>query len=181
MAMSRGNSAHFESALALPDGRMQYANGVTRDKGYVFSVRSLPQADASLDGNWYVINGKYMKEGVSGYDITTSMPESMSIMLAALDALPRAEASLSSEPAPMDQAAGINCQPRSVSMPSEPRLLGTYQALGVCIDVDNARMIKLSATTQTGVQLNVQFSNHNEPVQLPDLKAQDWTQEYPLR
>ncbi|MCP5474054.1 MAG: hypothetical protein H7A19_04360 [Rhodanobacteraceae bacterium] len=179
--LARGASVHFESELSLPDGRIQYASGVGHEEQYAFTVRSLPQPDPNADGAWYMRNGKYLRQTANGYDESMLTPESVTIMVETLKAFPRSEADLSAPSAPPDQADGISCQPREVAMGASPRLLGRFQAMGVCVDESNAHVIKLSATSQAGSRLSAVFSKHGEAVQLPDLKVADWTQEYPRR
>lgn len=179
---NRGGSLHFEAEVSLPDGRVQYASGVGRDQQYAFSVRSLPQPDAALDGNWYVGNGNYMKETTNGYSGNSLTPEAMSLMLQTLKAFPRGEQDLSGDMLPPDNGGGAVCQPRMVAGASLPRLEGdAFLSLGACIDETNAHLIKLSASTQTGRQLTVVFSAHGQSIELPAVKTLDWTTEYPRR
>lgn len=179
---NRGGSLHFESEVSLPDGRVQYASGVGRDQQYAFTVRSLPQPDAALDGNWYLRNGNYMKETTNGYSGSTSAPEAMTLMVQTLKAFPRGEHDLSGDMLPPDNGGGSVCQPRTVAGASLPRLEGdAFLSLGACIDQTNASLIKLSASTQTGRKLTVVFSAHGQPIELPAVKTFDWTTEYPQR
>ena len=181
LELARGTSVHFESELRLPDGRMQYASGIGRSEEYAFTVRSLPNPDANADGTWYMRNGKYLRQTANGYDESMLTPESVTVMVDTIKAFPRSEPDLSSDRAPPDQAAGSSCQPREVAMGASPRLLGRFQAMGVCVDESSNHVLKLSAVSQTGTRLSALFSNHGETVQLPDLKVADWTQEFPRR
>jgi hypothetical protein len=180
-ALTSGSSMHFDSEVSVASGSVQYASGVGRGGHYAFSVRTLPQPDSNLDGNWYMQNGKYLKESTTGYDSSVATPGALALMVETLSALPRKESALSTEAAPPDNVAGHICQPRKVSMGESPRLLGRYLDLGVCVDEANGRLLKLSVQTQIGERLTATFTGHGEPVQLPDVKVSDWSQEFPLR
>jgi hypothetical protein len=181
LELARGASVHFESELTLPDGRIQYASGVGHAEEYAFTVRSLPNPDPNADGAWYMRNGKYLRQTANGYDESMLTPESVTVMVDTIKAFPRSETDLNIDRAPLDQASGSSCQPREVAIGGSPRLLGRYQAMGVCVSESDNHVLKLSAMSQTGTRLSALFSNHGETVQLPDLKVADWTQEYPRR
>lgn len=178
-ALSSGTSLRFESEVLMGDGSMQYATGVSDAHHYAFSVRSLPKANADFDGNWFFNGGRYLRESTNGYDSSVLVPSAMSIMAHALDAIPKTEASLLAEPPVVETVGGVTCQSRKVNLAQNPNLLMQYKAISVCVDEANVRLIKLHAELQTGERLIASYSDYGLPVQMPAVKAFDWSQEFP--
>lgn len=180
-ALSSGTSLHFESEVLLGDGSSQYATGVSREHNYAFSVRSLPKANADLDGNWFFNGGRYLRESTAGYDSSVLVPSAMAIMAQAIDEMPKTEASLVEAKAGEEISGSVSCQPREVNLAQSPNLFMQYKAISVCVDEANARIVKLQAQLQTGERLTASYSEYGMPVQLPQVKVPDWSQEFPLR
>ncbi len=180
-ALTSGTSLRFESEVVLSDGSSQYATGVSEEHKYAFNVRTLPKANAEFDGNWFFSGGRYQRESTAGYDSSLLTPSAMSIMTEALDAIPKTEASLLADPPIVETAGGVSCQSRKVNLGQFPRLLTQYKTISVCIDETNVRLVKLQAELQTGERLIASYSDYGLPVQMPSVKAFDWSQEFPRR
>ncbi|MBK9658015.1 MAG: hypothetical protein IPO66_22410 [Rhodanobacteraceae bacterium] len=178
-AMTSGTSLHFESEVALTDGSSQYATGVSNEHNYAFSVRSLPKANADLDGNWFFNGGRYLHESTTGYDSSAMVPSAMAIMAQVLDVIPKSETALAVDPPVAEMVGSVSCQLRKVNLTQSPGLLGQYRAISVCIDETNVRLVKLQAELQTGERLTASFSDYGMPVQLPQVTVPDWTKEFP--
>ncbi|HWS26982.1 MAG TPA: hypothetical protein VN259_10485 [Xanthomonadales bacterium] len=180
-ALSSGTSLRFESEVLLGDGSSQYATGVSNEHNYAFSVRSLPKPNADLDGNWFFNGGRYMRESTTGYDSSVLVPSAMAIMAQAIDAMPKTEAALAEAKTGVESVGGVSCQPREVNLAQNPNLFMQYKAISVCVDEANVRIVKLQAQLQTGERLTASYSDYGMPVQLPQVKVPDWSQEFPRR
>lgn len=180
-ALSSGTSLRFETEVMLGDGSMQYANGVSSENNYAFSVRSLPKPNPDLDGNWYFSGGRYQRESSTGYDSTVLVPSAIAILVQTLDMLPKTQSALASDPPVVETAIGGGCQSRKVNLPQNPSLLGKYKDISVCVDESNVRLLKLEAQLQSGEHLLANYSDYGLPVQMPQVKVFDWSQEFPRR
>lgn len=178
-ALTSGTSLKFETEVALPDGSTQYATGVSREHNYAFSVRTLPKANADLDGNWFFNGGRYMRESTTGYDSSVLVPSAMAIMAQAIDAMPKTEASLAKAEMAEETIGGVVCQPRQVDLTQSPSLLTQYRSIKLCVDETNVRIVKLQAELQTGERLTASYSDYGLPVVLPQVTVPDWTKEFP--
>ena len=178
-ALSSGTSLRFESEVLLGDGSSQYATGVSNEHNYAFSVRSLPKANADLDGNWFFNGGRYLHESTTGYDSSATVPSAMAIMAQVLDVIPKSETALVVDPPITEMVGSVSCQLRKVNLTQSPSLLGQYRAISVCIDEANVRLVKLQAELQTGERLTASYSDYGMPVQLPQVTVPDWSKEFP--
>ena len=95
--------------------------------------------------------------------------------------MPATEASLFDAKPGQENVGGVVCQPRQVNLSQHSNLFTRYRAIGICVDEPNVRILKLEAELQTGERLTAIFSDYGLPVQLPQVKTFDWSQEYPQR
>lgn len=179
--LTSGGSYAFESEMTLADGGSEYATGTGAGQGFSFGVRTLPKPSADHDGNWVLQNGRWFRESAAGYDQSPLVPSSLALLADTLAMLPQAEDVLSADKAAPEIVPGGTCQPRTVNLSLRPQLMTRFSLLGVCIDEENSRLIKLEARLQSGEQLRVSFTGHDEPVQLPKVQVPDWSQEFPRR
>ncbi len=179
--LTSGGSFTFESEVTLADGSSEYASGVSENQNYSFGVRTLPKPNADLDGNWLVQSARWLKESVAGYDQSALTPSSVALFADTLVALPQAEDVLNAELPAKEIYAGGECQPRTIDLAKRPHLISRYSLLGVCIDEQNARLVKLEMKLQTGEHLRASLARHGEPVQIAKVPMPDWSQEFPRR
>ena len=180
-ALTSGTSLHFESEVVLPDASTQYASGVSEGHKYAFNVRTLPQASAENDGSWFFGNARYLRQSTTGYDSSVVAPSAMATLAEAIHAMPATEASLFDAKPGQENIGGVVCQPRQVNLSQHSNLFTRYRAISICVDEPNVRILKLEAELQTGERLTATFSDYGLPVQLPQVKSFDWSQEYPQR
>lgn len=180
-ALTSGGSFSFESEVTLANGSSEYASGVGENQDYSFGVRTLPKPNADLDGNWVVHSARWLKESVAGYDQSALTPTSVALFADTLVALPQAEDVLTADRPAKEIYAGGECQPRTIDLAKRPHLMSRYSLLGVCVDEENARLVKLDMKLQTGEQLHASLSKHGESVQIPRVQMPDWSQEFPRR
>jgi hypothetical protein len=179
--LTSGGSYAFESEVTLADGGSEYATGVAAGQGFSFGVRTLPKPNADHDGNWVRQSGRWFRESAAGYDLSPLVPGSVEQLTELLATLPQAEDMLRSDKPAAEIVPGGSCQPRSVDLSRSPQLMTRFSLLGVCVDEEKARLIRLEAKLQTGEQLRASFTRHDEPVQLPKVQVTDWSQEFPRR
>ncbi len=180
-SLTNGGNVRFESETTLADGSAQYATGAGSVANASFTLRTLPQGSAELDGNWVLKGGRYLKEAGATFDVSALTPPAVANMYAAIAAIPQSESAFASD-APATQMIGsAACTSRKVDLSKDVRLITAYKAIEICVDEPQARLLRLSAELQSGERLTASFSGHGEPVQTPATEVKDWSQEYPLR
>lgn len=167
-----GNSYEIEYTLA--DGSIQYLTGGRSQRNHAFVVRTLPTPNDQLDGQWVMQAGRFLKFTDGAYTDGTGFIQALQTYTTAVQGLPAVEMALRSEVKALESVNGIGCRPRQIDLSQEPRLARTFLEIGVCIDEDQAHILRLDAAAHDGTRLRAHISAHGQAYAVPDVGVKEW-------
>lgn len=181
-ALTQIPGMRLETEFTAPGGTTQYLTGSRQLTKYAFAIRTLPEPDNAVDGSWMFQSGRFMKQQGQSYDQAVNAPGAITAFLNAVASLPDEESELSPERGALDNAGGVNCQPRAIDLSKSRLAAQSFSRLVVCVDESSALIVKLTAETRIGEKLVAMLSGYGEAIELPQTaEVKSWDQQYPRR